>query len=377
MYGFLDNIARVNLTTRTYTVEHWGERFWREYLGGDNIVACVLQQEIPAGIDPLGPDNKIVIATSILTGTPIAGSSRFSVGAKSPLTDGFGASQAGGFFGPELKFAGFDVMIIEGRSETPCYLYVHDGVIEFRDASAAWGLETAEAEDIFRSETSERAKILQMGIAGENLVKFAAVTTSLKHWCGRCGLGAVFGSKKLRAVVASGSNRSLKMAKPDKVKEYVQWFARTIQSHEGIQFKGEYGTAGGSDSMDAAGMLPTRNFNSGTFEHARDIGGIQMHDELLKQREGCYACPIRCKRVVGYRGSDMDIKEIYGGPEFETTGTMGSNCGIKSLKHLCKANELCGRYGLDTISTGDTIAFAMECYDKGLLTKEGLRRLST
>ncbi len=369
MYGYTDNIARINLTSGTVQVEHWGERFYRQYLGGRNIIGYILQKEVGPEVDPLGPENKFIVATSMMTGSPIAGSSRFSIGAKAPLTGGFGESEAGGFFGPELRYAGFDALIIEGVSDFPCYIWIKDGKIEIRDASALWGKETGEVEDLIQAELNDgKCRILQAGIAGENLVKYASVSSSLRHWCGRGGLGAVMGSKKLKAIAARATNRQIPIANPEKVKEFVRWFAKAHKENEGILFKGEYGTAGGADSMDASGMLPTFNFRSGTFDHAKEIGGITMHDEMLSDRGGCLYCPIRCKRVINYHDKDMTIEGRYGGPEYETTGCLGSNCGIKSLKHVCKANELCGRYGIDTISTGDTISFAMECFENGLLT---------
>lgn len=371
MYGFTDNIARINLTTKTVEIEHWGEQFYRRYLGGRNIVGYVLQREIPAGVDPLGPDNKLVVATSIMTGSPIAGSSRFSMGAKSPLTDGYGESEAGGFFGPELKFAGFDALIIEGASEEPCYIWINDDNIEIRDGKSIWGTETGEAEDVIRAEIGEpKARILQTGIAGENLVRYAAVTTSLKHWCGRSGMGAVMGSKNLRAIAVKGSNRKLNMKNPDKVSEFCKWFVEEYRRHEGLQFKTETGTAGVTEIVDGMGLLPTHNFTEGSFADIDEISGAKMNNEMVKKKEGCFACPIRCKRVVSYKDDEIEVNPLYGGPEYETVGILGSNCGIKSLKHICKANELCGRYGVDTIGMGATISFAMECFANGILTLE-------
>jgi aldehyde:ferredoxin oxidoreductase len=323
-------------------------------------------KEIPQGIDAFDEKNKIIIATSVLTGSIMPGSSRFSIGALSPLSGGYGESEAGGWWGPELKFAGYNMVIIEGKAKEPVYISIDDNVVEIRDAKHIWGKETHEAEKIIKDEGNKRTRVLQIGIAGENLVRYAAITNELRHWCGRAGLGSVFGSKNLRAIAVSGTG-GISQVFPEKVKELARWFAKNMHENEGLAFKSKYGTAGGVEAVDESGMFPTRNFQKGHFDGYKKLSGIVMYDTLIDKREGCYACPVRCKRVVKYNSEEFNIDPIYGGPEYESIGSLGSNCEIDDLATVCKANELCGRYGIDTISTGVTIAFAMECNEKGLL----------
>lgn len=367
-YGFMGKLARIDLTLRKVFIKELSEDLFKRLLGGRNLAAHFLLKEIGEKVEPLSPENKLVITTSVITGTPIPGSSRFTVAAKSPLSNGFGESEAGGFWGPELKFAGYDAIIIEGKAEHPVYIFICDGEITIKDAAHLWGKDTGFVQDAIKKENDdENIRVLQTGIGGENLVKFAAITNNLKHWCGRCGLGAVMGSKNLRAIAVRG-HQKVGIKNKEKVMEFVKWFNQNIKNNQGLSFKAEYGTAGGVTAMDAMGMLPTRNFIDGSFEHAAAIGGEKMHDELLKKREGCYACAVRCKRVVGYKDEHIEINEKYGGPEFESIGSLGSACGVKDLKVICKASELCNRFGIDTISTGMTIAFAMECFENGLIT---------
>jgi len=368
-FGFKGKIARINLTSGKITVEIKEESFYKKLLGGRNLAAYIMLNEIPSDADPLGPDNKLIAATSVLTGTPVPGASRHTLAGKSPLTGGFGDSEAGGFWGPELKFAGYDALIVEGQSAKPVYIFIKDDDIQIKDASHLWGKETGIVQEIIQEENNDKKiRVLQTGIAGENLVKFAAVTNNLKHWNGRGGLGAVMGSKKLRAIAVRGSGKT-EMKNPEKVLEFSKWFSQNLKN-DGISYFAEYGTSSGVSALDSLGILPTENFKKGSFEYASDISGEKMHDELLTGREGCLYCPVKCKRSVGFKGEKVEVDKKYGGPEFETIGSFGSACAIKDLQIVCKANELCGKYGLDTISTGMTIAFAMECYENNIITKE-------
>lgn len=370
MYGFRDKILRVNLTDKSITIEHPSEDFYKKYLGGRNIAAYYMLKEIPDSVDPLSPDNKLIAATSVLTGTPVPGTARHTLAAKSPLTGGYGDSEAGGFWGPELKFAGYDAVIVEGMAESPSYIMIKDDQVEIRDASHLWGKDTGDVQDLIREENDDtKIRVLQTGIAGERLVKYAAVTNELKHWNGRCGMGAVMGSKNLRAIAVRGTQK-IEMKNRDGVLKHSKWFAQNMKLNEGLAYFSEYGTAAGVDGLNGLGLLPTRNFSHGTFDKASDINADRLHDDLLIKREACYACPVRCKRVVEVKDKDLIVDKKYGGPEFETIGASGSACGINDLKAICKFNELCGRFGMDTISTGMTIAWAMECFENGLITTE-------
>lgn len=370
--GFQGRILRLNLTTGARAVESPDELLYRTYFGGRGMVAHYLLNEVPAGADPLGPDNKLIFATGVLTGAPFAGSGRHSVGARSPLTGGFGDAEAGGFWGAELKRAGYDAVIVEGKARRPVYLWIRDGEAEVRDASHLWGLPTAEAREAIRAELGEPlARVALIGPAGENLVRYACITHDLKHFAGRCGLGAVMGSKLLKAVAVQGSGR-LEVADRGRLKELAGWMAA---EHQRLA-RGMYdqGTAGTLLSLNAAGGLPTLNFREGSFHGAERISGQAMRDSILVGRDSCFACPIRCKRVVRLE-EPYRVDPCYGGPEYETLAALGSNLGIDDLGAIARANQLCGAYGLDTISTGMAIAFAIEAYQNGLLGGDELKGL--
>lgn len=368
MDGICGRILRVNLTTRTIEIETPPEEFYRTYFGGQGFVAHYLLNEVPAGADPLGPDNILVFATGVLTGAPFAGSGRHSVGGKSPLTGGFGESEAGGFWGAELKKAGFDALVIRGVASEPVYLWINGQDVQIQPARHLWGKETAEVQAAIRAELGdERVRIAQIGPAGEKLVRFACITHDLKHFAGRTGMGAVMGSKRLRAVAVRG-HEAPSVADPEKVRELARWVA---DNHMTLA-RGLYdcGTAAGVPGLNAGGGLPTRNFRQGQFEGYEKISGQTMRDTILIGRESCYACPIHCKRVVKVEEGPYRVDPMYGGPEYETIAALGSNCGIDDLAAVAYGNQRCGALGLDTISTGLAIAFAMDCAENGILTPD-------
>lgn len=366
-YGYTGKILRVNLSDKTISVEEPEDMFYRKYWGGRGLIAYYLLNELPKGADPLGPENILIFAAGPLTGAPVAGSGRNSVGAKSPLTGGYGDAEAGGYFGAELKRAGFDAIIIKGASEKPVYLWVHDGEAEIRDAAHLWGKTTAEAEEIIKNELGDKlVRVSQCGPAGENLVRFSCVVNDLTHFAGRTGMGAVMGSKKLRAVAVRGKG-SVALSDAGKVRELARWMVENVPRLAfGLQ---DTGTAGGTVNLSTAGGLPTRNFREGSFEGAEKISGQAMKETILVDRETCFACPIRCKRVVKAE-QPFKIDPRYGGPEYETVAALGSSLGVDSLLHVAKGNEMCAAFGLDTISTGVTIAFAVECFSEGVLGPE-------
>jgi len=360
-------VLRVNLSNKSISIEELGEDFYRKYFGGRGLIVYYLLTELEPGIDPLGPDNKLIFAGGPLTGAPLAGAGRSSVGAKSPLTGAYGDSEAGGFWGAELKKAGFDAVIIEGKSPSPVYLWIKDEKAEIRDASHIWGKKTAEVQDILKQELGDgRVRIAQIGAAGENLVSYANIAHDLTHFAGRTGMGAVMGSKNLKAVAVRGTKK-VELVDSDAVKELSQWMAQNFKK-KALHFH-ELGTASLVNILNEAGGLPTRNFTSGTFEGAGRISGEALKETIFVKSETCYFCPIRCKRVVK-ASEPYEVDPIYGGPEYETIASLGSLLGIDNLTAVAKGNELCNAFGLDTISTGVSIAFAMECYEKGLLTKE-------
>lgn len=367
-YGYNGKILRVNLSDRSIRIEEPPISFYRRYAGGRNFAAYYLLNELRTGIDPYGPENKLVFAISMLTGSTISGQSRATAAAKSPLTGGWGEAEAGGFWPAEFKAAGFDALIIEGVSAEPCYLWIHEGMVDIRSAANVWGLDTKTAQDILLAEVGDsHARVAQIGIAGENLVRFACIVADLSHFFGRTGLGAVMGAKKLRAIVVRG-NKKVVTAEPEKVRELTVKFNRAVPSHPALSVHQKLGTAKGVVPLNAAGMLPTHNFRKGSFEHAEDISGERMLDTILKKNDTCYSCATRCKRVVEYDGPEFRIEPEYGGPEYETIGSFGSGCLVEDLRFVAKANELCNKYGMDTISCAMTIACAMECFENDLLS---------
>lgn len=368
MYGFNNKVLRVNLASNDIKVEELDEKIYRKYLGGRSLALYFLLRELRPQTNPLGPENKLIFATGVATGTPLAGFSRYSVVAKSPLTDGFGEAEAGGFWGPELKFAGFDMIIVEGASHKPVYLWIHDGEVDIRDASYFWGEPTKEAQESIRKEVGDPlARVALIGPAGENLVRFACILNELKFANGRNGLGAVMGSKKLKAIAVRGHKR-VQCKDFEKIKGFAKWFGENWRNHLPALSRSMYGTAGLVLPLNADGILPTLNFKEGVFEEAERISGEEMKNTIVTNKDGCFACPIRCKRIVE-NIEPYCIDPNYGGPEYETIAAFGSLCGVNDLGAVALANQLCNAYGLDTISTGCVIAFAMECYENGVLTK--------
>jgi aldehyde:ferredoxin oxidoreductase len=371
--GYCGKILRVNLTTANIEVETRPETFYRKYFGGRAMAARILFDELSPTAEPLSPDNMLVFATGALTGSPLAASGRSTVAARSPLTGSYGDGEGGGFWAAELKAAGFDALIFTGRSEKPVYLWVHDGEYELRDADTLWGRKTADVEKAIRAELGDdRIRVAQCGVAGQNQVRFAAVVYDLVNFAGRSGMGAVMGSKNLVAIAARGHERPA-AADPDKVKELARFMAENNRELAGGLH--DLGTTGTVLALNTAGGLPTRNFTEGIFDGADQISGQRLRDEYLTGRDSCFACPIQCKRVVELK-EPYQVDPAYGGPEYETLGALGSTCGVNDMPAVLKAAELCNAYCLDTISTGVTIAWAMECFEKGLITEQdtgGLR----
>jgi len=374
VYGYNGKILHVDLTTGDLSVEEPGEVFYRKYLGGSALAMHYLFKDMPAGVDPLGPENVLVVALSVLTGAAVSGQSRVTITAKSPLTGAVGDSQGGGFWPAELKFAGFDAIVIKGKSPKPVYLWINEGSFELRDAAHLWGKITGEVETAIRDELGDkRVQVLQVGPAGEKAVRFSAVMNNSNRANGRTGMGAVMGSKKLKAIAVRGKNRP-QMADKAKLSELAKWGAANLKDSD-IAGLSKYGTSETTGSNNSSGGLPTYNFNSGEFDKWEDIDGTTMFDTILKGahegdqlREGrdtCYACTVRCKRVVEITEGAYKVDPYYGGPEYETTSTFGNYCGVSDLAAISLANEICNKYGMDTISCGATIAWAFEAFNEG------------
>ena len=364
---FTGKILRVNLDKETTSTETMEETFYRRHFGGRGLISYILLNELEPKIEPLGPKNKLIFACGPVTGAPVSGSGRNSVGAKSPLTGAYGEAEAGGFWGAELKQAGFDAIIVEGKASSPVYLWIDDQKVELRDASRLWGLEIRKSQERIQTELdNKKVKLAQIGPGGERLVRYACVINDMNHAAGRCGMGAVMGSKNLKAVAVKGSTK-VPVSKPKRLGNLAKWMAQNVQN---LAYSlHTFGTGDGMDAMEATGNLPVRNFRDGDFPEVDQIDARTAKEQVVVGMGTCFACAIACKKEVKVEGS-WSVDPKYGGPEYETLASLGSNCGVSDIKAVCKANELCQRYSIDTISTGVTISFAMECFEQGILTTD-------
>ena len=368
-YGYRGKILHVDLTAGKVEVEEPEETFYRKYMGGSAMGAYYLLKRTPPGAHPLGPENTLSLMVGVVTGAPFSGQSRVTATAKSPETGLVGDSQAGGFWPAELKAAGFDGIVVHGKAERPVYLWVHDGEAELRDAAHFWGQFTADVEDAIRAELDDgRIQVLQCGPAAEEGVRFGALINNANRANGRTGMGTVMASKNLKAVAVRGRNRP-ELADPEAVKALAKWGADHFEESD-VYGMGLLGTAEVVLPQNKKGGLPTRNWFTGTFEEAEAISGQRMAETILKERDTCFGCVVRCKRVVEVAEGLFPVDPRYGGPEYETIATMGSYCGVSDLVAIACANQLCNMYGMDTISCGATIAWAMDCFERGLLTPE-------
>ncbi|MCF8009109.1 MAG: aldehyde ferredoxin oxidoreductase family protein [Halanaerobiales bacterium] len=370
MKGVNGKILKIDLSNQEYSIDRHGENFYRKYVGGRGFALYYMHKELAPNIDPFSPDNILVFATSIIVGAPGPAIPRLVVCSKSPLTGGFGESEAGGFWAPELKNAGYDAVVIKGKADKPVYLWIKNGKVEFREADKLWGKETGEVQDLIREELEdEKIRVAQIGPGSENLVKYGNITNDLGHFNGRNGLGAVMGSKNLKAIAVRGS-KSVELADKEKIIEINRWTAKEGMKIPLAKTLNDVGTWVSVSANNETGVLPTRNWNKGTFSGADEISAESWKNTIGKNSKGCFACPIRCKRVVEVTEGPHKVNPKYGGPEFETVCALGSILEINSREVIAKANELCNKYTIDTISTGMTIGFAMECYENGLLSKK-------
>ncbi|MHA2009175.1 MAG: aldehyde ferredoxin oxidoreductase family protein [Promethearchaeota archaeon] len=368
----MGKILRVNLTNGEISEEFPDDETLKLYIGGSGLATKYLIDETVKGIDPLGPDNKLIFMTGPLTGTPSPSTGRYSVVAKSPLTDAWGEANSAGFWGRDLKRSGFDGIIFEGISPKPVYLVTNEGKAELRDASHLWGNNTSDTTRIIKEELGEKYNVACIGIGGENLVKYAAIMNDCDkpnygRAAGRCGMGTVMGSKKIKAIASKG-NAKIAVAKPDEYKsEAKQRYDWVNQSLLKMTLE-VFGTATMVDLVNAKGGLPTNNWQTGVFPAADKINGTAINETILTGRKPCFACPIACGRIAEIK--EGKYKSTGEGPEYESLGALGTMCGVDNLEAITLAHFLCNEYGLDVISAGNTIGFAMECYQKGIISKE-------
>lgn len=365
-------LLRVNLSEGSIEKEEVDEETTKKFVGGRGLGVKILLDETARGIDPLGPENMLMLMTGPATGTAFPGSGRFHVVSKSPLTGGIGDSDCGGDWGPELRFAGFDGILFQGKAEKPVYLWVHDGEAELRSAEKYWGRGVWDTEDGIREELGDpNIKLASIGPAGENLVMSAAIINDKHRAAGRTGVGAVMGSKNLKAVAVRGTGKP-PVADPEGLRVAVKGALKKIKE-SGIT--GEtlpaLGTAALVNVINEAGIYPTRNFQTGVFPTAGKTGGEALKETgILVKNKPCWGCPIACGRVS--RVTKPPYQTDGEGPEYETTWSMGAQCGIDDLEAITKAHNTCDEMGIDPISFGSTVGCAMELYEKGLIPREKL-----
>jgi aldehyde:ferredoxin oxidoreductase len=374
--GYAGKILRVDLSRKEVNLRKLPEETCREYVGGKGFGAKILFEEVEPKADPYHPTNLLIFATGPVNGLMLSGAAKFCAVFKSPLTGIWGESQCGGYFAPQLKRAGYDIIIIQGKSNTPVYITIEDENVEIRDAAHLWGKDTFETEEVIQKDHGKNFQVLSIGPAGENLVRYACITHARGRQFGRCGAGAVMGSKRLKAVAVRGSG-SIEVSRPDELEAFRRELNEKIK--ERLKSLTEYGTPAIMALTNTTGTLPTRYWTQGEFEGFEKINAETMKKNLVERSKACFACTVACGKISKVKklpyalplGSFAVIEEAeVEGPEYETLFALGSLCGNDNLESIAKANEICDMLGIDTISAGNTIAFAMECYEKGIITKE-------
>lgn len=366
MYGYAGKMMQVNLTESNIMIETLKKGFTSQYLGGKGFGVKILIEKTTPKTGPYDPANLLIFATGPVNGTTLSGAAKFCAVFKSPLTGIWGESQCGGHFAPQLKFAGYDMVIIQGKSEKPVYIAIEDEKIEIRDATHLWGKDTFETEKIIKRDHSKKFQVLSIGPAGENLVKYACISHVRGRQFGRCGAGAVMGSKKLKAVAVRGSG-SVEVARPEELEEFKKRLNEKIR--ERLKSLMEYGTPALMALPNTTGTLPTRNWTEGEFEGFEEINAEAMKRKIMKRSKACYACTVGCGKISKVETGPYAGTEVEG-PEYETLFSLGSLCGNDNIESIAKANEICDRLGMDTISAGNVLAFAMECYKRRLITQK-------
>ena len=362
MAGYAGTFLRINLSTGQIDKESLDLELAAKFIGGRGLASYFLTQEVDPDVEPLDPANKLIVATGPLTGSRAPTGGRYMVVTKSPLSGTIASSNSGGFWGAELKRAGYDFIIIEGKSDKPCYIHINDDTVEIRDAGKYWGKLVGETTDLLLEDTGDpKARVLTIGPAGEKLSLLAAIMNDKYRAAGRSGVGAVMGSKNLKAIVARGTGK-LKPARDDESKSVLKGVLKKIREND-VTSKGlpTYGTSVLVNVINESGIYPTNNFQESYFPTADKTSGETLAEKYLVRNVACFACPIACGRY-------SKVGDVEGeGPEYETIWSYGASCGVDDLEAIIKANNWCNEYGLDTISAGATIACAMELCQKGLV----------
>ena len=366
LYGYMGKILRVDLSQSKISQEAPSQDVLKKFLGGSGLATRYLFDEVPKGADPLGPENELIFMAGPLTGTPSPSGGRYEIVAKSPLTGFWGGGNSGGEWGVHLKRSGFDGIIFKGVAPQPVYLVIDAEKVELKDAKDIWGKSVSETTRLIKEKHGEEFRVACIGIGGENKVRYACIMNDVYRAVGRCGLGAVMGSKRLKAIAVRGAKRA----------EAANKQAFTQVSRKNYDFANEsimkmtlgvYGTSVVADMVNIKGGYPTKNWQTGVFSGIEEINGVAITDKLLTARKACYSCPIACGRITEVKTGKYAYQGE--GPEYECVGAFGGMCGNNDLEAISYITLLSGEYGVDCISAGSTIAFAMECYEKGILTK--------
>jgi aldehyde:ferredoxin oxidoreductase len=369
--GYGGSILRIDLSKNEIRVEPTGEAFARDYLGGRGFVAKILYDEVPAKAHGLDPENRLVIAPGPFSGLFLPGSGKVHIGCKSPATGGYGDSNMGGHFAPEIRYAGYDAIVITGAAAEPSFLHIDDDRVEIRSAKRYWGRGAIETETMLKEDLGDDFQIATIGKAGENKVNFACISHDFGRQSGRTGVGAVMGSKNLKAIAIRGT-RSIPLARPQDALAKGKEMYETCFAKPGFKEWTPYGTAGVTDWVNEIGAFPTRNFRSGWFESYQSINGKVLKDTILVTDKGCFGCPTPCGKYSRalHAGNEVHVE----GPEYETIALIGGNCALKDIHDVAYANYVCDDLGLDTISGGNVAAFAIECFERGILTEQQVGR---
>jgi aldehyde:ferredoxin oxidoreductase len=365
MNGYGGSILRVNLSTGKITKEPTPADLARDFIGGRGFGLYFLFKEVPKGADPLGPENKLILSPGPLSGLMIPGAGKCDFTTKSPLTGGYASASMGGHLTAEIRYAGLDCIIMEGISPKPVYLFIDDDKIELRDASELWGKGAIEVEKHFKDKLEEEYQVAVIGPGGENGVSFASINHDYGRQGGRGGVGTVMGAKRLKAIVVHGT-KSIPVADVEAYRQAGLALYKACKEAKMLKEWTAYGTTIVVSWCDNVGALPTRNFSAGSFEGGKTLYGPVMRQEIVITDKGCFGCPSPCGKYSRMKRYDSHVE----GPEYETIGMLGSNLGISDIQDVAQANLLCDDLGIDTISTGGVIAWAMECYEKGILTKK-------
>ena len=367
-YGYCNQALRINLTERTITKEALGEDFLKDYLGGRGLNVRRLYEEVPPEVDPLSEDNKMFIGVGPLTGTLFPGAARVNFTAKSPQTNILGDSNTGGFLGPEIKFAGFDQIILEGKADKLSYIYIKDGEAEIRSAEHLRQLDTFETQEKLKKELGDsRTQIAAIGPAAENGVKYSGIFCNMVRAAARTGMGLVLASKNIKAIAVRGT-MDLGAKEPVKFKNLIDKMDQEIKNHSEYETRTRLGTTQLVSSLNELGCLATRHFQTGYFAEADQVSGEYLEENYKKKEKGCFACTIPCSRYFEItEGKYAGLKSE--GPEFEGLAGFSSRVGVSNIEDALHAVDLCNRYGLDVITTSECVAFTMELYEKGILSK--------